>query len=258
MPTRHSDRALLSLFANQAIATMEELKTAIGTPADVTVYRALKRLSHRTSYTHGGQYYSLDRLIQFDDSGLWSIGDVRFSKHGTLAATLERIVTSSPAGHSASELENIVRVGVRETLLRLVNKGRIGRLRITRSYLYTSKSASGQRRQLAIREAELGEPVATLVSPEQVSDDVRAAIILFTALLDERQLRLFAGVEALQFGPGSDGWLAELLGIHRQTVAKGRRELLTGDVNLERVRKKGGGRPPVEKKARKSSRKSKS
>ena len=103
----------------------------------------------------------------------------------------------------------------------------------------------------------MGEPL-TGVLPEHLSDDVRAAIVLFTALLDERQLRLFAGVEALQFGPGSDRWLAELLGIHRQTVAKGRRELLDGDVDFERVRKKGAGRPPVEKKARISSRKSES
>lgn len=258
MPTRQADLALLQFLTSKTIATMDELKSAMGTHADVTVYRALKRLSYRSSYTHGGQYYSLDRLIQFDSSGLCSIGEVRFSKDGTLADTLERIVTSSPAGHFAQELENIVQVGVRETLLRLVNNRRIARLRIARSYLYMAKNASVRRQQLAVREAELGEPVAALISPEQVSDDVRAAIILFTALLDERQLRLFAGVESLQFGPGSERWLAELLGIHRQTVAKGRRELLDGDVDFDRIRKKGAGRPSVEKKAHKSSRKSES
>lgn len=258
MPTRQADKILLALFADKKIATMDEMKVALGTRVDMTVYRALKRLSYRTSYTHGGQYYALVRLIQFDDLGLWSMGDVRFSKIGTLADTLERFITASPAGCYAHELETALQVSVRETLLRLVNKNRIARQRVARSYLYTAKNAALRRRQHAVREAELGEPVTGALSPEHLSDDVRAAIILFTALLDERQLRLFAGVEALQFGPGSDRWLAELLGIHRQTVAKGRRELLDGDVDFERVRKKGAGRPPVEKKAWKSSKKSKS
>jgi len=77
--------------------------------------------------------------------------------------------------------------------------------------------------------------------------------VLFAALLDERQRRLFAGVEALQFGRSADGWIAALLGIHRQTVAKGRRELLDKNIDFNRIRKEGAGRPRVEKKRRKSS-----
>jgi hypothetical protein len=40
-------------------------------------------------------------------------------------------------------------------------------------------------------------------------------------------------------------------------VARGRRELLARDVEVERIRKAGGGRKPLEKKRRRSSRKSK-
>ncbi len=42
-------------------------------------------------------------------------------------------------------------------------------------------------------------------------------------------------------------------GMDPHTVAKGRRELLAQEVEVERVRKAGGGRKPVEKKAPKSS-----
>jgi hypothetical protein len=98
--------------------------------------------------------------------------------------------------------------------------------------------------------------VQFLIGPEQIPDEVKAAIILFSALLDERQRRLFAGVEALQFGRSAERWIADLLDIHYQTVAKGRQELLDREVNFARIRKKGAGRPPVEKKIRKSSRKS--
>ena len=42
--------------------------------------------------------------------------------------------------------------------------------------------------------------------------------------------------------------LAELLGLDATTVARGRRQLLTGEVLRERIRREGGGRKPVEKK----------
>jgi hypothetical protein len=69
-------------------------------------------------------------------------------------------------------------------------------------------------------------------------------------LLDEKQRRLYAGVEALKYGVGGDKWIAGLLGMHLQTVARGRRELLAGDIEVGRTRKVGGGRKRVEKKHR--------
>ena len=51
--------------------------------------------------------------------------------------------------------------------------------------------------------------------------------------------------------------MAEILGLDVSTVARGRRELLEHDVNVERVRKAGAGRKAVEKKRQKSSRRSK-
>jgi hypothetical protein len=90
----------------------------------------------------------------------------------------------------------------------------------------------------------------------QVHDEVKAALLLFISLLDERQRRLYAGLEALKIGSGGDRQIAELLGLHPKTVAKGRHELLEQDVEAERVRRPGGGRKSVEKKRRRSSRRS--
>jgi len=66
---------------------MPELKTALGTEVDVTVFRKLKQLSYRTSYAHRGSYYTLDETAQFDEKGLWSFNSVWFSREGTLLAT---------------------------------------------------------------------------------------------------------------------------------------------------------------------------
>lgn len=259
MVKRVTDRELVRFFANKKIATMQELKHALETEVDMTVYRALKRLGYLTSYSHGGRYYALSRRVEFDEAGLWSTNAVWFSRSGTLAATLERWVTASEFGYFAEELEQQLHVGVRETLLRLVHKDRVMRERMGRSYLYCSSNASVQRRQLAAREAKLGNAaLAVFRGPDQVPDEVKASIVLFAALLDERQRRLFAGVEALQFGRGEEQWIADLLGIHRQTVARGRRELLDKKIDFNRIRKEGAGRPRVEKKHRKSSRRSSS
>lgn len=246
-------KKLIAFLERQSIATMDQLKGALRTDGAMTVYRALKRASYRTSYSHNGRYYALSKTVRFDTDGLWSARSVWFSRHGTLLATLERVVSDSERGCFADELESLLHVGVKESLLRLVQRGNVSRERVGRSYLYCSKTESARKRQLAAR--GVGAPLV-LLAPAEVSDEVKAAIVLFAALLDERQLRLFAGIEVLQFGHAAQDWLSELLGVHRQTIAKGRQELLDRNVDFERVRKKGAGRPRVEKKGPRSSKKS--
>ena len=81
-----------------------------------------------------------------------------------------------------------------------------------------------------------------------VPDELKAAIVLFYSLLDEQQRRLYAGLESLKLGHGGDRRIGELLGLDPDTVARGRKQLLDQDIERNRVRRKGGGRPPMEKK----------
>jgi hypothetical protein len=85
---------------------------------------------------------------------------------------------------------------------------------------------------------------------EVVSDELKAAIVLFSSTLNEKQRRLYAGLESLKLGYGGDRRIAEFIGMDPHTVAKGRRELLEQDLEIDRVRKAGGGRKPLEKNAR--------
>ncbi|MEE9263116.1 MAG: hypothetical protein V3V11_01560 [Vicinamibacteria bacterium] len=243
-------KKLTAFLERKQVATMDELKGELDTEVVMTIYRALKKVSYRTSYSHNGRYYALSKSVRFDKDGLWSARSVWFSRHGTLLATLEKLVSDSERGCLADELQSLLHVGVKESLLRLVQRGSVSRERIGRSYLYCSKNESTRKRQLAARGA------GPFLTPADIPDKAKAAIVLFAALLDERQLRLFAGVQALQFGKTAEGWLSELLGMHRQTIAKGRQELLDCNVDFKRIRKKGAGRPRVEKKRPRSSRKS--
>ncbi|MEE9402776.1 MAG: hypothetical protein V3V47_06205 [Desulfobacteria bacterium] len=86
---RYPSNALRTLLKAQKIASMSELKAALGTHVDVTVFRKLAELGYRTSYSNRGQYYTLEQIPTFDRWGLWSFRAVYFSEHGTLCATAE-------------------------------------------------------------------------------------------------------------------------------------------------------------------------
>jgi hypothetical protein len=110
-------------------------------------------------------------------------------------------------------------------------------------------------RQLLARRVLEAEPnlASSLAEAEVVSDELKAAIVLFSSMLNEKQRRLYAGLESLKLGYGGDQRIAEFIGMDPHTVAKGRRELLEQDLEIDRIRKAGGGRKPLEKKHRKSS-----
>ena len=70
--TNFYSKELVKLLKRKKIATINELKAALGTDVNITVYRKLKDVSYRTSYSHRGRYYTLDEIARFDDKGLWS------------------------------------------------------------------------------------------------------------------------------------------------------------------------------------------
>ena len=259
-PTIYAANAAATLIRKQKIASLPELMAAIGTNARRTVFRKLRDLSCRTSYSHCGRYYTLDDIVEFDDLGLWSHREVWFSTRGTLLETAAALVMAAEDGYFVEELDILLHVSTKEALRKLVRLGRLVRDRVGGRFLYCAQNADCHRRQIVARRARLAEPGLVGPMPEAtiVPDELRAAIVLFFSLLDEKQRRLYAGLEALKTGHGGDARIAELLGLDVGTVARGRRELLAQDVEVERIRAVGGGRKPAEKKRRKSSLESKS
>jgi len=254
-PTRFHAQKLVDLFKNQKIATLAELKSALGTNVDVTVFRKLKELDYCTSYSHRGQYYTLKKTARFDRLGLWSCRFAWFSKFGTLLSTTEAFVNEAKAGYFADDLADILHVRVKEALVKLIRERRISREKVAGRYLYCSKDHAAKERQLLNCRASDARHGRV---DEVLSDDVQDSIVLLFSLLNEKQRRLYAGLESLKLGRGGDLRVAELLGLDVATVAKGRQQLLQRDVEIERVRRTGGGRKRIEKKRRRSSPKSKS
>ena len=248
-PPQYSTATLIDLFHQQTVASLPEVMAALGTRARRTAFRKLKELPYRTSYSHRGGYYTLEELIDFDQHGLWSFRDVRFSAAGTLLATTAAMVSDAPAGQFSEELDNLLHVGTQDALRKLVQERKLTRQKVAGQFLYCVADGTRKAQQLSARRALLAAPglLGPMPDADHMPDELRAAIVLFASLLDERQRRLYAGLESLKYGWGGDTRIAGLLGIDPGTVARGRKQLLAQDVERRRVRRPGGGRPPLEK-----------
>lgn len=253
-----SAKTLIDLFRRRPIATMQEMKAALGTTVAMTVFRKLQDLSSLSSYSQRGKFYTLEVLAEFDERGLWTCRGVHFSRFGSLIDTVEQFVTRSDRGFLSSELAPELQVQVKDPLLKLVTSRRVVREEISGQYLYCAAEFSKRKEQLRQRcTPATAETVALMrESLAETSDETQAAIILFFSTLDEQQRRLYAGLESLRLGHGGDSRIAALTGLDVHTIAKGRTDLLQRDVQIDRVRRPGAGRHALEKKPRKSSRRS--
>ena len=241
-------QTVISLLREKTVAQLDEILEAFGTASRRTVCRKLVAAGCRSSYSHCGRFYTLDELAAYDEHGLWSYQGICFSRAGTLLATAAGLVEQAPAGRFADELGRIVQVEVRNALGKLVRTRRLGREKLDGQFLYCSPTPQRRERQLRTRRVMLaGGPGPP--SPDSGDEQIRQATGRLFSVLDERQRRLYAGLESLRHGRGGDGRVAAQLGMAQATVAKGRQQLLCGDYETERIRKLGGGRKALEKKS---------
>ncbi len=75
-------------------------------------------------------------------------------------------------------------------------------------------------------------------------------LLLLYGRLDENQRRWFVALESKRLGYGGDRLLSQITGMDEKTIRLGRAELDASLVDNppDRIRRVGGGRPPVEKK----------
>ena len=233
-----SSQPLIDLIREHVVVTYEDLRAALGSVSRQTVYRKMVEAGCRSSYSHGGRYYTLDTCADYDPQGLWFYQDIRFSQQGTLNATLVNLVEQSSGGLFARELRHIVQLELHSVLPRLVQRGRLSRVKRGGQYLYVSSNAKKRRHQQHTH----AHPVT------EFSDTFVQAQTRMFETLDEKQRRLFVGLESLRPNSGGDLHVAERFRVARATVTKGRQQLLSGDFEKDRIRKAGGGRKSAEKK----------
>ena len=180
---------------------MEELKRALGTTVDMTVLRKLQPLGYVSSYSERGKFYTLREVVEFDARGLFQLGEARFSRFGSLLDTAEHFVGHCSAGYFAAELNRELGVETKEALLTLMRRERVVREEVDGQYLHCAtdrnvRLAQLQHRMEGIDVPVLREPLRAL----RIEDEAKAALLLFFATLNERQRRLYAGVDLCAWG----------------------------------------------------------
>jgi len=252
---KYHSKELKRLLVKNKMATMVEMKEAMGTTVDATIFRKLRELFYLRSYSHRGKYYTLPEVVRFNDQGLWSCRGVHFSKQGSLLNTIAHHVDYSISGYFEHELESLLHVGIRVAILKLLTDNRISRQKVSERYLYCSPRMKKRKRQCSDREKQQAIADAALepMGLEVLFQEGKTLVELFVGLLDEKQRRLYAGLESIKLGHGGDQKIARLFGMDMHTVAKGRKELWSGEIETDRVRRVGGGCTFLEKKRRKSS-----
>lgn len=236
------------LMVSQKIVTFNEIKEILKT-SRMTIIRRLRELSYLSSYSHKGKYYTLGSIPKFSGEGLWSYNSVHFSKFDTLINTCYHLVNSSESGYSVKELHNKLHVNVKLSLIELFKRNDLYREKCSGEYVYFSKPFPRRKQQLLIRHSQNDTAVLNInkLYSHVITDEIKAAIILFYSILNEKQRRLYAGLESMKIGHGGDTLISKLLNIDPETVSKGRKELVSGNFEKDRVRKQGAGRHEIKK-----------
>jgi hypothetical protein len=138
------------------VATLTTLCHLVGLSA-VTVARSLRQAGYFTSFNHNSSFYVLADTPRFDADGLWWHGDVGFSRHRTLQATLLSLIGRAPAGCTVAELEQRLATPVGNLLSRLTTRGLIGRMTQGRCAVYLAADSHSQAQQRTRRDRMIAQ-----------------------------------------------------------------------------------------------------
>jgi len=136
LPPSEAQEALRRCLERRLVVDLAPLLQAIGTRCRVTVFRRLREVGYRTSFTHGGRYYALADTPRFDENGLWFFRSIGFSQAKGLRATIVELIERSPAGLTYGELGRLTTVRVENALSALVRQGSCRRLRVGQHSVY--------------------------------------------------------------------------------------------------------------------------
>lgn len=246
MSTESREQKLIETFNSHKVLGLEMVKDIIGTTSRMTVFRQLKAIGYHSSYSHAGRYYTLCSIPAFDSNGLWGFGDIHFSRYGNLMETIPVLVGRSETGSFASELEETLKVFVHNAVGKLFRLGRLLREQIGDQYLYLSPVRA--EKQFVTRKESLTRGSAeSVVLMDSGGQEIFEHFETFLSVLNEKQRRLYLGLESIRFGHGGDVRMASIAGVNVKTVSRGRRELLSKEIDLDRIRTEGAGRPALKK-----------
>ena len=160
---------LIAPFFEKKILTQAELLDISGC-SNMTLFRRLSEHGYFTSYNLNNRYYTIPQVAGFDNNGLWHYRQIRFSKYGTLWATIQHFVDYSEMGYSVNELNRLLGMRVSSLLLPLCNKGVIVR-EYFNGWTYFTTDPAQHEQQIERRRMMLApSQTAKMILPQKLDD----------------------------------------------------------------------------------------
>lgn len=164
---------LLNLWRRKKVLTLPDLLGRLQASVR-TVRRRLKGWRCLASFNHNGRFYTLPDIPRFDPQGLWFHGEIGFSRHGHLPQTLVALVSQAPAGLTAAELGQRLRLDPRSFLWQFHQYPGLQRQKHQGQFVYLASDPQRAQAQLAQRAAP--ETAVALPSPAEAVAILVAAI----------------------------------------------------------------------------------
>lgn len=178
MAKRTSDM-IVKLFRSKKVAKFEDLQEALCAASRTTTFRYLKKVEYVRSYNHNGCYYTSKESIVFDSLGLFSYGDICFSRDRKLDKTVSRLVYESEAGLTQRELQDMLKVRVQVLLLDMVRHKIIYREKVGGFYLYLHNDPVRRESQLKVRNSRItNDHSSNKENLQQIDSDVVIKVLL--------------------------------------------------------------------------------
>lgn len=167
-PIKYHKKDLIDLLVKKKVITMQQLINETGC-SSTTALRHLKSHKHGylTSYNFNARYYTLADIPEFDNYGLWTFRNVRFSKYGSLTNTITQLIAHSPKGLEIDEIEKILNVNVAPIVTKLFQKGCINREKVGGTLFYFNHISAEMEKQLKKRQSERREKISLMLPEPQ-------------------------------------------------------------------------------------------
>ncbi len=221
--TACSCEMIAGLLASAEVVQFNDLQAVLGNASRATTFRYLKQVPYRRSYNHNGRYYTREDPARDDRFGLFSCGDIHFSRDRTVGETIKRLVEESVAGWTSRELQDVLHVRVQVFLLDAVRHAAVAREKIGGFYVYVQTDSAVRALQLQRRRERF---ITGECMPVEAGVDDAVIIAVLLTLLHHREAKV---VEVVRFLRG-----------HSPPISMAQVAAIFARYDLESIGKKGG------------------
>jgi len=115
--------------------------------SEITIRRDISYIHAITSYTHQGQFITLEDIPAYDNYGIWFYRGIGFTKYGTSLELIKYLINSSKGGLTKENIEEILRIKISQQIQTLLKRHILYRVKVGNKYLYLPETLARNKRK---------------------------------------------------------------------------------------------------------------